>query len=180
MNTNELSAKYIYEDKERLQMALHVYEAMPTVRTYLIKGIFKAVGDHVAERLDGVELDNYEDSVYFWTEESDEFYVFAAVRDKRGISRLVAGVYVYDVKSVRRAKRDAIKNSFETTVNLETWFDGEIHSSNTEIAYTNVYAEREDDFLRRAIQCHDEVVSDVAGVLVRIYEGVRATIAHPQ
>ena len=181
MNANELSAKYICEDKERLQMALHVYEAMPTVRTYLIRGIFKAVGENVAKRIDGVGVEEWnsnEEQVYFWTKETSELGVYAWAKPGKGkILSLVAGVYVDDAKSVSKAERDAIRERFKK-VDLATWSYGESFSSDTEIAYAYVHHEHgggrwdQDDFLRRAIQHRDDVVSDVADVLVRVYKGM--------
>lgn len=178
MNANELSAKYICEDKERLQMALHVYEAMPTVRTYLIEGIFKAVGEHIAQRIDGVKYSCDKEIVAFWTKETGELYISAWMEHGRGqILWLVAGVYVDDAKSVSK-ERNAIQERFESKVDLETWSYGESFSSDTEIAYAYVNHEHgggrwdQDDFLRRAIQHRDDVVSDVADVLVRVYKGM--------
>ena len=80
-------AKYICEDKERLQMALHVYEAKDDVREHLIERFFRAVTGQVAEKLGidveepKIELD--ETSVYFHTQETDEFWVFARVESYR-------------------------------------------------------------------------------------------------
>ena len=51
MNTDFL-APYIWKNEEWLQMALHVYDAMPAVREHLIKAIFKAAGKRVAKELD--------------------------------------------------------------------------------------------------------------------------------
>lgn len=182
MNANELSAKYIYEDKERLQMALHVYEAMPTVRQYLIGGIFKAVGENVAKRIDGVEWTCDEEQVCLWTKETGELGVFAWAEHGKGKKlSLVAGVYVDTPKAVTKAQRDAIQERFESKV-LGTWSYGERFSSSTEVAYAYVHHEHgggrwdQDDFLRRAIQHHDDVVSDVAEALVRIYDGMFAPL----
>lgn len=179
MNTNELSAKYIYEDKERLQMALHVYEAMPAVRKRLIEGIFKAVGEYVDKKLDGVEVECYKDGMQFYTEETDEFYVYAELERSRGTLSLHAGVYTYEgEKADNKTKRDDIRERFETKTDLETWSYGKIFSSSKYVAYAYVHPERvparwdQDDFLRRAILNQDEVVSGVAELLMRIYEGL--------
>ena len=178
MDTNELSAKYIYEDRERLQMALHVYDAMPTVRKYLIEGIFNEVGEHVAEKVDGVEWNCDEEAVYFWTKETGDFNVYARVeRGKRGVLSLNAGVTAEE-NTVTAAEKDEIRERFETKSDLETWSYGESFSSNTTVAYAVVHHEYgdarwdQDPFLRRAILNRDEVVSGVAELLVRIYEGV--------
>lgn len=175
MNTNELTAKYICEDKDRLQMALHVHQAMPTVREHLIEDVFKAVGEHIAKRIDGVELRSDAESVYFWTEDTGEFGVSAWVSHKRGILRLVAGVYVDDddAKSVNKARRDEIQAHFDSI--RKTWSDDDSFSSNTEIAYANVRYDHgggrwdHDDFLTRAILNRDEIVSPIAELLVGIY-----------
>ena len=179
MDTNELSADYICEDKERLQMALHVYEAMPAVREILIEGIFKAVGEYVAEKLDldvdGPKVERYPKSVYFRTQETGDSWVFAwAKPGKVPKLQLVAGVHNDKLDKV---KLDEIRERFKTKGDLETWSDSEI-CSDTDCVYANVLHERvdarwdHDSFLRRAILNHDEVVSDVAELLMRIYESL--------
>ena len=174
MNTNELTAKYICEDKDRLQMALHVHQAMPTVREHLIEDVFKAVGEHIAKQIDGVKWRSDAESVYFWTEDTGEFGVSAWVSHGKGdILRLVAGVYVDDAKSVNKTRRDEIQACFDSI--RETWSYGDRSSSNTEIAYANVHYDHgggrwdEDDFLTRAILNRDEIVSPIAELLVGIY-----------
>ena len=184
MNTNELTAKYIYEDQERRQMALHVYLAMPTVRQYLIEGIFKAVGEQV-KKIDGVEEGHCDEtSVYFWNKEADELGVSAWVEKGRGkMQQLVAGVYdvyVDDAKSVSKARRNEIQERFKMKVDLDMWSHGGCISSDPNViacAYVRDARgggrwDEDSDFLSRAIQHHDKVVSGVADVLVRIYNGM--------
>ena len=184
MDTNELTAKYICDDdhKERLQMALHVYQAMPTVREHLIEGIFKAVGKDVAEKMN-LDDDNVEclaKSVYFYTQDTGEFYIFAALKDSRGTLSLVAGVYA-DEKSTNKAQRDEVLQLFRDKCDLDTWSYGESHSSITDVAYAYVHHDHvvarwdRDTFLSQAIRNHDEVVVAVAELLVRIYQGMFAS-----
>ena len=115
MNTNELTADYICEDEDRLELALHVYGAMPAVRKYLIKEIFKAAGERVrvAEKLDDDKLECYEESVFFRTEETGSTWVFAALEHgKRGVLQLYAGVYAANVESIKEAQRERIGERF--------------------------------------------------------------------
>lgn len=180
MNTNELSAQYICEDDERLRMALHVYKAMPAVRKHLIKAIFKAAGERVAEKIEGVELwypeTESEHGVYFYTEETGDFYVFAQLEDRkrRGLP-LYAGVYA-DAKSIK-TPRDKVRERFGTEADLGTWAYGGSVSPDEHVAYAYVQHEHKedrwdtDDFLSRAILNRDEIVSHIAELLVRIYEG---------
>lgn len=177
MDTNELTAKYIWEDKERLQMALHVYEAMPTVRKRLIESVFKAVGEHVSEALEGVEVEPLDESVYFHSRETEDFFVFAEVEHGKGTLWLCAGIYVED-KSVDKAKQDKIRERFEAKGDLDTWSNGKFFSSDMYVAYAYAHHKHvvarwdQGDFLSKAILNQDEVVSRVADILVRIYEGV--------
>lgn len=195
MDTEGLSAKYIcgISDKsgdgvgnlndERLRMALHVYEAMPTVRSYLIKAIFKAAGQSVAEKRTGVQLGFWEEGeggVYFWTEDTGELYVFATLeRRKGGALWLNAGVCVDDEKLIE-AQRDEVRERFELKVDPKAWSDSGCQSSGVWTAWAWVdktYDKHQgcwhdDGFLRRAILNRDEVVSDVAALLMRIYDGM--------
>lgn len=176
METKKLTAKYIHEDPKRLEMALHIFEAMPTVRGYLIDEIFKAIGEQVVKQIDGVELwRDGQKCVFFWTKETGDYWVFAQPW-RSNVTRLVAGVYVEDVASIE----DGHQGRFEENVDLESWSDlgRSVPSSKTDehiAAY--VSAEHgggrwdDDDFLRRAIQSRCEVVS-VTEVLVRIYNGM--------
>ena len=180
MNTNELTADYICEDEDRLALALHVYEAMPAVRKYLIKDIFKAAGERVrvAEKLDDDKLECYPESVWFYTEETDDTWVFAALQHgKRGVLQLCAGVYADDVESIKEAQRERIGERFKAHGDLGMWSYGKSFSSGNWIAYAYVNYEHggrwhDDDFLKRAIRSRDEVVSSLEGLLMRIYRGV--------
>ena len=175
MNTNELTADYICEDEDRLALALHVYEAMPTVRKYLIKEIFKAAGERVrtAMKLDDDKLEFYAESVYFCTEETGDIWIFAALEQrKRGILQLYAGAWVDEVESVNEAQRERIGERFRAHGGLEMWSDGKSFSSGNRIAYA--YVEHggrwdDDNFLKRAIRSRDEVVSSLEELLLRIY-----------
>ena len=174
MNTNELTADYIRKDEDRLELALHVYEAMPTVRKYLIKEIFKAAGERVrvAEELDDGKLECYPESVYFCTEETGDIWIFAALdQRKRGV-QLCAGAWVDEVESVNEAQRERIGERFRTHGGLEMWSHGKSFSSGNRIAYADVkHGGRwdDDDFLKRAIRSRDEVVSSLEELLLRIY-----------
>lgn len=194
MDTDGLSAKYICGisdetgddvsnlNDERLRMALHVYEAMPTVRSYLIKAIFKAAGESVAEKRTGVVLQLWEegDGVFFWTEDTGELYVFAGLSyRKRGALWLNAGIGVDDENSIE-AQRDEIRERFKLNVDPKSWSNSGVRSSGRWAAWAwvdKVYDKHQgrwndDGFLRRAILNRDEVVSDVAALLVRIYDGM--------
>ena len=175
MNTSELAADYICKDQERLRMALHVYEAMPDVRKYLIKEIFEAVGDRIRQAKDLADdgLECYDESVYFCTEESGDFWVYAALEHgKRGVLWLYVGVHHDDAKSVK-AQRDEIHERFRTMDDLETWSYGQSFSAGESVAYAYVHHEHggrwhDDDFLSRAIRNREEVVSALAEILMRI------------
>ena len=177
MNTNEITADYIREDEDRLALALHVYEAMPAVRKYLIKEIFKAAGERVrtAMKLDDDKLEFYAESVYFCTEETGDIWVFAALEHgKRGVLQLYAGVFADDVESINEAQRERIGERFRTHGDLGTWSYGKSFSSSNYIAYAYVNYEHggrwhDDDFLKRAIRSRDEVVSSLEELLLRIY-----------
>ena len=167
MNTNELSAQYICEDEERLRMALHVYEAMPAVREHLIEDIFQAAGERVAEEIDGVKQEPHANGVYLWTEETGDCYVFAWAekRDKQRGLKLVAGIY--DAESKETRERFA-------KIDLETWSDGKYDSDGYIGAWVNDKHEggdwHDDAFLHRAILHRDEVVKNVADLLIGIYK----------
>lgn len=179
MNTNELTADYICEDEKRLELALHVYEAMPAIRKYLIKEIFKAAGERVraAMKLDDDKLEFYEESVFFNTEETDGTWVFAALehgKRRRDVRYLYAGVSVDDVESINEAQRERIGERFRTHGGLEIWSDGTSSSSGNGIAYAYVNYKHggvwhDDNFLKRAIRSRDEVVSSLEELLLRIY-----------
>lgn len=182
MDTNKLTADYICEERSRLEIALHVYEAMGTVRDNLIKDIFRAVGECVKADVDGVVVHSRDEEVYFWTKESGDFGVYAAafLRPKSGRSRNVrlfsAGVYADDAKPMK-AQGVEIRRRFEATVDQGTWSFGEDLSSSTEISYAFSNRDHggewhEDDFLRRAILHREEIVKAVAQLLVQIYRGM--------
>ena len=182
MDTNKLTAQYICENEDRLKMALHVYEAMETVRNTLIKRIFKGAGDLIEKELDKVVTVCREQDVNFWTEETGEFGVYASAdaRPRRGRSRdirsFVAGVFVDDAKPMK-AKRDDIRARFEETVDWGTWTLGEDFSSDLEVSYAFSHQEHigrwnEDDFLRSAILHRKELEEAVAELLLQIYRGM--------
>lgn len=180
MDTNELTADYICKDDDRLQMALHVYEAMPAVRQYVIKDIFEAAGKRVrdAKELNDDQLECYDEQVYFRTEETGDSWVYAKLEHgNRGVLQLCAGVYAEDWKSFKE-KRDEIRERLRTKGDLETWSYGENSlRSHTYSVYAEVHHEHggrwhDDDFLRRAIRNRDGVVEALAELLLRIYRGV--------
>ena len=177
MNTNFL-APYIWKNEEWLEMALHVYKAMPAVREHLIEAIFKAVGKRVEELPNvtaGYNKDG--DGVYFWNEKTGDFGVFAELNPgQKGALRLIAGLYVDDAKSIE-AQREEVRERFNTKVDLKTWSDGKSFSQGEYVAYAYVHQKHgghwhDDGFLSRAILSRDEVVSNVAEILVRIYKGM--------
>ena len=182
MDTNKLTADYICEDGNRLEMALHVYEAMDAVRNFLIEDIFKAVGEYIKANVDGVVLHSREEDVYFWTEESGDFGVYATAhrRPKRGRSRNVrlfaAGVYADDAKPMK-GQREEIRRRFRATVDWGTWSFGDDLSSSTEVCFAFSHRDHggewhEDDFLRGAILHRKEIVEAIAQLLVQIYGGM--------
>ena len=169
MNTNELSAQYICEDEERLRMALHVYEAMPAVREHLIEDIFKAAGERVAKELDGVLGDN-KDGVYLWTDGTGDCHVFVCAerpvgQGQRGL-KLLAGIYAESKETRERFGK----------IDRKTWSDGKYDSGGYIGAWVNDKHEGgrwdDDAFLSRAILHRDEVVKNVADLLIHIYEGM--------
>lgn len=182
MDTNKLTADYICAEGGRLEMALHVYEAIDTVRDVLIKDIFKAVGECVKADVDGVVMHSRKEDIYFWTEESGDFGVYASAyrRPQRGRSRNVrlfaAGVYADDAKPMK-AQGVEIRRRFEATVDWGTWSSGKDLSSSTDICYAFSHRDHggewhEDDFLRGAILHREEFVKSVAQLLVQIYRGM--------
>ena len=180
MNTNELTADYICKDDERLQMALHIYEAMPAVRKHVIKDIFKGAGESVRniEELESGQIDCYDDAVYFYTGVTGDFWVYARLHHgKRGVVWCYAGVHAEDEK-LFEAQRDTIRERFRANGGLGTWSNGESAlSSDTSSIYAQVRHGQigrwdTDDFLRRAIQSREEVVEALAEILLGIYRGV--------
>lgn len=187
MNTdelNKLSAKYIFEQEERLLMALHVYEAMPIVREYVIKDLFERVGSRVANAVSVVKQEYRNDAVYFRTEESGDLYIYAWLYDheyfdkrSRSVLSLVAGIY----GKAESTKAKEIGERLETRVRLKTWSYGRKWSSKDKldpgIAFTFKHHEHGTEwpytaFLRRVIDAKEEVVSEISELLVDIYKGV--------
>ena len=169
MDTKEVSAEYILKDKERLRMALHVYDAMPTVRWRLIEDIFKAAGGRIDEELNGVGLDNeYPRCVYFQTEKTDDCWVFALAYTRGKQIQFAAGIYEESIKEETRER-------FEK-VDLEMWSDGEYkiddHIGVRVNTSTGGGRWDENSILRRAILDRDKVVKDVADLLIHIYKGM--------
>lgn len=186
MNTKEQTAKYICKNQERLQMALHVHEAMPEVRKQLIERVFEAVGEQVAKKL-GLDVDThvdlYKKGVYFRTEETEELWVYAYVTSRQKSPKLLLICGLHADEKLERKRFDEVLARFKTRGDLGTWSDGEIHQQlsdeHTEaFAYVHDKAGevRWDDnsFLSRVIRNHDDVVSGVTERLVLIYEGMWA------
>lgn len=177
MDISKLTAQYICENEDRLEMALHVYEAKETVRDTLIKRVFKGAGDLIEKELDNVVTLCREQDVNFWTEETGEFGVYASAdsRPRRGRS-FVAGVFVDDAKPMK-PKQDDIRARFRETVDWGTWTLEEDYSSDLEVSYAFSHQEyggrwNEDDFLRSAILHRKELEEAVAELLLRIYRGM--------
>ena len=183
MDINELTAKYICEQQDRLEMALYVHGAMDTVRMHLSKDIFEEVGEIVAKTFsnDDPEYESYEGSVYLTTSKTDPFWVFAYLHDnKQGDGRrrdelsFVAGVYA-DPPGPRRGE---IREHLEA-VDLETWSFHKEHPLNKKY-WIGVTADHHEhgvswsynQFLTRAIQDRKKIVKDVADLLECIYRGV--------
>ena len=192
MEYNKLTAEYICEDKsgDRLKMALYVYEAMDTVRTYVSKDVFKEIGERVktAEEFSGdePEYEPYEGAVYFRTRKLSDFWIFAYLYDKKqGDQRrkdelsFVAGVYADSLGG----KQDMIRGRLDE-VDLGTWsfrknnpLDKSYWSYDQYMGYTVEHHEHGiswsyDQFLTRAIRDRERIVGDVAELLMRIYRGV--------
>ena len=180
MDTNKLTAEYICKDQERLQMALHVYLAMPLVRDTLIEQILHTVGDRVAEKYGGIDLEIYQNSVFFAPQGTSELWVYASAEEgKRGLIQLSAGVYAESAgayaESVSEVQREEMKGRFETDAGVKTWAPkNNVQSAGRYIAYADLPGGRwhDDDFLERAILKQDGVVSEVVDVLAQIYEGM--------
>ena len=183
----ELTAEYICEDKsgDRLKMALYVYEAMDTVRTYVSKDVLKEIGERVkaAEEFSGDEPE-YELSVgtvWFRTRKISDFWIFTYLYDKKqGDQRrkdelsFVAGVYADSLGS----KRDMIRGRLDE-VDLGTWsfrknnpLDDDQHMGYTVEHHEHGVSWSYDQFLTRAIRDRERIVEDVAELLMRIYRGV--------
>lgn len=179
MSPDELTAEYICKDKERLQVALHVYEAMPAVRKHLIEDVFKSVGDEITKRLEDATVNTYDQLADFYTDKTGDFYVYAEAKHGRGqVLDLVVGVYPDPHEKVDKAELDEIQERFKTKGDLERWSYGECIPSRAEGTYAYVHPDYEvarwdqDNFLRRAILHHGEFVSAIAELLVRTYEGL--------
>ena len=194
MNANDLTAKYICGRGEetakevidqRLQMALHVYEAMPTVRRYLIEGIFKEVGEKVSKEFasDEPEYETGEQTVYLRTSDTSRFWVFAYLYDQQAGDKrrrdefsFVAGVYADEPFG---PQQDEIRERLDA-VDLQTWtlskgshnlskdhwigYAGAHHELGASLSY--------DGFLRRAIEDRDGIVSALEELLTRICRGI--------
>lgn len=191
MDTKKLTADYIFgigEDSgnevidKRLQMALHVYEAMPTVRDYLIKDIFDTVGERirVAEKLDDDQLDVHRSQVYFRTEKTGNFWIYSGLlQERRPILELWAGIYSEDANDAAQAKgrrEEDIQASFKAKCDLGSWSDGDSLSYRKYMAYRVLRKAGgrwdSDEFLARAIRHRNDVVEDLESLLMRIYRGV--------
>ena len=190
MEYNELTAEYICEDKsgDRLKMALYVYEAMDTVRTYVSKDVFKEVGERVkaAQEFSGdePEYESYEGQVFFRTSKTSGLWIFAYLYDKKqGDQRrkdelsFVAGVYADSFGG----KQDMIRGRLDE-VDLGTWSFRKSNPLDKSywsqyMVYTVEHHEHGvswsyDQFLTRAIRDRERIVEDVAELLMRIYRGV--------
>ena len=89
MNIHELTAGYICENEERMEMALHVYEARKQVQDLLVGSVLKRVGDEL-----GVEPDYKKGGVYYDDDESvvGELLVGARVRYERRKGYFIVGI----------------------------------------------------------------------------------------
>ena len=190
---NKLTAQYILRSSggesaeaidQRLQMALHVYEAMPMVRQMLIEDIFKIVGEsiRVSKKLHEDQLEVRGQSVYFCTEETGDFWICAGLFQPRHPQlRLYAGVYAEyaDDANPLKAQEDEIRASFEDKSNLETWSsDGEVRDGGSLIAYSYVHSQAgggrwdRDYFLKKAVRQREDIVKELTHLLTIIYGGV--------
>ena len=179
---SELTAKYICGigeesvnevvglDYNRLRVALHVFQAMPNVRKYVIKDIFEAVGNQVNKDIDGVEFGESElQGVWFWTKETGDFAVFSeAWQGGKGAIWLTAGIYSYE-----DSIKDETRERFVANVDLETWSAGKVLGNHYVGAYVNQKhgggGWHSMEFLSRAILDRDGVVQSVAKLLGQIY-----------
>ena len=188
MEYNKLTAEYICEDKsgDRLKMALHVYEAMDTVRTYVSKDVFKEIGERVeaAEEFSGDEPEYFADVgvVYFRTSKTSDFWIFALLHDKKqGDKRrkdelsFVAGVcpaesfgQQQDMIRGRLEEADLGHWSFRKNNPLDKSYYMGYTVGHPEYGVSWSY----DQFLTRAIRDRERIVEDVAELLMRIYRGV--------
>ena len=174
MDTNKLTADYICKDPERLQMALHVYEAMPAIRKYLIKSVFEAAGERVRDAIgiDDNQLQCQEEAVHFWTDQTGDFWIYAELdHRKRGPVQLVAGLYAEDEK-LFEAQREVTKRlEGLKTGRLANWPFRQVE--NTFRCDVRHYGRWDaHNFLQRAIRNRDEVVSDLEEILLQIHRGV--------
>ena len=171
MDTNKLTADYICKDPERLQMALHVYEAMPAIRKYLIKSVFEAAGERVRGviEIDDNQLQCQEEAVFFWTEETGDFWVYAELEyRKRGVLQLVAGLYADDEKPFE-AQRE-VTERLKAGGLAERSFRRAKNKIRSDVRHYGRWDA--DHFLQRAIRNRDEVVSELEEILLQIHRGV--------
>lgn len=194
MNANDLTAKYICGRGEetakevidqRLQMALHVYEAMPTVRRFLIEDIFVEVGEKVSKEFssDEPEYEPGEQTLYLRTSDTSPFWVFAYLYDQQAGDKrrrdefsFVAGVYADEPLG---PQQDEIRGRFDAA-DLETWtLSKGSHNLRKDHYIDYAAAHHElgaslsyDRFLRRAVQNRDGIVSALGELLIRTCRGV--------
>ena len=180
MDTNQLTADYIWsdgKDEERLQMALHVYLAMPGVREYLIGDIFRAVGDRLDEKVSWEQLDRYDNAVRFCNDKTGDYWIGAQVWSDRQPKRLLrAGLYTDDDISARQKVQ--IKERFGASSELTNWSYGGNHSDGNWVAFGNVHHDHgggrldQDDWLKRAVRNREKEVSALVETLLQIYQGM--------
>ena len=191
----DLTAEYILNDeKKALEMAVHVYKAMPTVHERIIGRIWEGVLANVKERRDAIRGVLYDDPYYgivLWNE-GGTYCIYAGsekVLTKGEIYGPVFGVYVYhdDRKDVNREQLQALVDYFKTAANEIglTELPGTDRCCGIELPRVNVgkrylrwgsgqhqdcVPSRWGDFLVEVVEHRNEIELSLTALLLRTYD----------
>ena len=178
----ELTAKYIYDHQKWLEIALDVYEAMPTVRDRLVAQIWQRVWKRVAKQLgDRIQGYIYDDPYYgFCFLPKDGGLMICAetwpIPNRKTTLGPTCSVYADDHVKLDDARRQEIVDLFEKVTDDQIgcrWSKvGHRWSPDEYLAMVNIGNEswNDDDFLRRAVRNRKEIVSNLTDLLVGTYE----------
>ena len=183
----KLTAKYIYDHQEWLEIALDVYEAMPTLRDRLIAEIWQRIWKRVAKQLgDRVQGYIYGDSYYgfcFYPKDGELMICAESwkIPNRKTTWGPTCSVYAEDHVKLDDGRREEIIDLFEKVTDDQIgrrWSRvGHRWSTGKYLAVVNVGNESwNDDFLRRAVRNRKEIVSNLADLLVGIYENMENKI----
>ena len=194
----ELTAKYICEHPDWLEIALDVYEAMPTVRRRLIGTIWKGVEKRVRKQLDDrVDVYHYPDRYdgFYFSPKGLKLMICAETTQIPGTKPIKWGptcsVWVEEGFELADARRKEIIGIFEKVTDDQMRDRGVkvghrwSYPDSDYLAFVNVGGEYWDatvdywddgGFLRRAVQSQNEIVSNLADLLVGIYGRIEGDI----